>query len=236
MTPGAALAQVVNCHDHISRAPIAAAAPTAKARPARVHRVRPAAAARPRAHRTHHAATAKAGPKRITRAHRVRPRPAARPAVGPAPTPYLLAAQSVAVPVTYALIHVTTCANAAPTLRLMSLRGQPAPAIEDVGPPVIGIVPEPGGTTFIDTPGPDGLFPGSGFPPGGGPGGGVTSPGGGVVPPGGGEPPIVAPPTPPTEPPIAVPEPAAWALMLLGFGAVGAALRRRGRLAGSQRN
>jgi hypothetical protein len=32
-----------------------------------------------------------------------------------------------------------------------------------------------------------------------------------------------------------VPEPAAWALMLVGFGAVGAALRRR-RLAASPRN
>ncbi|HEY1926447.1 MAG TPA: PEP-CTERM sorting domain-containing protein [Caulobacteraceae bacterium] len=54
-------------------------------------------------------------------------------------------------------------------------------------------------------------------PPGGGttpPGGGTTPPGGGTLPPpgGGGSPPTV-------------PEPTAWALFLIGVGAVGAALR-----------
>jgi len=54
-----------------------------------------------------------------------------------------------------------------------------------------------------------------------------------------GQPPFVAPPPgppggpdrppvqPPETPPGGVPEPASWALMILGFGAVGASLRRR---------
>jgi hypothetical protein len=55
-------------------------------------------------------------------------------------------------------------------------------------------------------------------PGGGGPGGGATPPGGGggvIIPnPPGGNP-------PPTPPPPPVPEPATWAMMLLGFGLVG---------------
>jgi hypothetical protein len=61
---------------------------------------------------------------------------------------------------------------------------------------------------------------GGGFP--GFPGGIVP-----VVPPG---PPVtpIDPPTPPPPPPVpAVPEPGTWALMLIGFGLCGAALRRR---------
>ena len=67
-------------------------------------------------------------------------------------------------------------------------------------------------------------------PPGGGVPGGPPSvpqiplPGGG----GGIGPPIVTPenPTPPTTQPPAVPEPATWAMMILGFGFTGLAVRR----------
>lgn len=97
-------------------------------------------------------------------------------------------------------------------------------------------------------------FPGSGGGAGGGVPGVPTEPvipGGPtppivtppvVTPPDGGQPPIVLPPTggdnptppgvtPPIEgggvPTAAVPEPATWAMMILGFGLVGAAARRR---------
>lgn len=61
-------------------------------------------------------------------------------------------------------------------------------------------------------------------PGGGGPGGGTGSPGGG-----GGGPPAQPPPTQPTPPsaPPAVPEPATWAMLILGFGVTGVAFRRR---------
>jgi hypothetical protein len=45
-------------------------------------------------------------------------------------------------------------------------------------------------------------------------------------------PPVFAPPqSAGLDQPSGAPEPGAWALMILGFGGVGAALRRRGRLA-----
>lgn len=85
----------------------------------------------------------------------------------------------------------------APALPMASLNTQP---------PLAGfIVPPPGG-------GGGGLV----SPPGGGGGGGVSPPGGTETFPSG-----------PREPvPSAVPEPASWALMLLGFGLVGWRARR----------
>ena len=68
-------------------------------------------------------------------------------------------------------------------------------------------------------------------PPGGGkipppPGGGTTPPGGGSEPPGGGTTPPGGGPTPPGGGSVpGVPEPAAWALFMIGAGAIGAALR-----------
>lgn len=56
--------------------------------------------------------------------------------------------------------------------------------------------------------------PGGGNPGGGNPGGG--NPGGGN--PGGGDPPMAA-----------VPEPATWAMLIVGFGVIGAGMRRRPR-------
>ena len=52
--------------------------------------------------------------------------------------------------------------------------------------------------------------------PGGGGGGGITT--------------LVTPPTPPTSVP-GVPEPATWAMMIIGFGLLGGLLRRRRRTA-----
>lgn len=69
-----------------------------------------------------------------------------------------------------------------------------------------------------------------GFSPPGLGGGIIVGPGGGgVTPPTTAEPPIVI--TPPTIVPPAVPEPGTWAMMLIGFGAVGVALRRRRKIA-----
>lgn len=81
----------------------------------------------------------------------------------------------------------------------------------DFAPPVIG-----GGAGSPFVPGTPG---GGGFvfvPPGGG--GGSPPPTGGG---GGGTPP------PPPPPPSAVPEPATWLLMIIGFGVIGGALRRK---------
>ena len=78
-------------------------------------------------------------------------------------------------------------------------------------PPVVGTPGGPGSPG-----GPPAFFP----PPGGGGGGG----GGVFIPP-----PIVTTAVPPPPATSAVPEPASWAMMLLGFGMIGAALRRKVR-------
>lgn len=74
---------------------------------------------------------------------------------------------------------------------------------------------------------------GGGFiiaPPGGGSGG--SPGGGGVIPPGPAPTPIAtASPTPTPTPPVsAVPEPATWLMLIIGFGLLGGALRQRQRV------
>ena len=72
---------------------------------------------------------------------------------------------------------------------------------------------------------PGGLVPNAGTPVSGGGGSGGGFPGGGG--PGAGNPPGGTPPTgtPPTPGPV--PEPSTWALLIIGFFSVGAALRKR---------
>jgi hypothetical protein len=98
----------------------------------------------------------------------------------------------------------------------------PPPGSPAIVPPVAAplynavTTPPPGATTVGESP--PTFFPAMAPPPGGG----------FVVPP------IVTqvtPPLPPEVPPPAVPEPASWAMMLIGFGFVGWTIRRRGRAA-----
>jgi hypothetical protein len=89
-----------------------------------------------------------------------------------------------------------------------------APAIFVPGAPV-------GGAAFVDSgPGFGLLPPPPGFGVGGGGGGFV------VAPPG-----TITPETPPAALPPPIPEPATWMTVILGFAAMGGAIRRRARLA-----
>ena len=87
------------------------------------------------------------------------------------------------------------------------VNGTPTPV------PVVATAPLPGG-------GPPVVFPGITPPPGGG--GGIIIPPIVEVPPV--TPPVIPPVIPPTIP--GVPEPASWAMMLLGFALIGQAIRR----------
>ena len=113
---------------------------------------------------------------------------------------------------------------------LVSLVGPltPAPAVEflpvDAAPAAPSIP-----TLALTVPGGSGGFTpvGGGFIGGGGGGGGSGGGGDGIVPP------------PPAPPPVAaVPEPSTWTLLLIGFAAVGASIRRSnktGKLSGPDR-
>lgn len=131
----------------------------------------------------------------------------------------------------------------------------PPVSMARVGPAAGPIVAAPAGLaaipsdvlslgTVLPTPG---TAPGVGFVPSPSPGGGgvIIGPGGGSGgAPGGGGGAIVPTPTPtptftppvsvtptPTPPPMsAVPEPATWLMLIVGFGAVGSALRKRRRV------
>jgi hypothetical protein len=103
------------------------------------------------------------------------------------------------------------------------------------GPPGGGGVPPRGGSVL--PPGEGGILPpDDGIPPVDG-----VPPVDGIppvvdLPPGGDIPPDIGRPTPPgnggevPRPPAAVPEPAAWMSMIVGFGAIGTMLRRRRKL------
>lgn len=234
----AAPAVAADCVEQMSRIPIASAGPSpAGPYRAAMLRTKPKAAAprapRPRAMmaRTADGAVRKAKPVRKASAHRApRKGPSgvkrvARAASSPAPlpvrqpTPVAAAAADLATPASFALIKTTVCqggpgaqagGGASPTI----FPGSPAPGVEtyepDVAPPI------PGTETETET-----VIPPVVLPEGPGPGG--PTGGTGVFPP-----PPGPPPGPPVEPPTTpVPEPGTWALMILGFGAMGARLRAR---------
>jgi len=99
-------------------------------------------------------------------------------------------------------------------------------------PPAAAIAPPPQAPLFATVAGPPEVIPPVGGVPGGSFGppvfSNIPSPGGGGG--GGGfAPPIITTVTPqvPVTPVAPVPEPASWGMMLLGFGLMGAVLRRR---------
>lgn len=105
----------------------------------------------------------------------------------------------------FALVRTTACTTGGtPGGRLMPLLGSPGDGL----PPSESFLPADGGV----------LVPPPFGPPFGEDEGPIL-----VVPP--------VPPFPPGPPTAAVPEPSAWALLILGFGAVGTCLRRRRRAA-----
>ncbi|TAJ69604.1 MAG: PEP-CTERM sorting domain-containing protein [Phenylobacterium sp.] len=135
--------------------------------------------------------------------------PVAAPALR-RPTPMPVAARDLATPLSYALIATTVC-EAGPPAAAPVVVALAAP----VGPfdlPSDSFIPGTGTETLLPPivgPG----FPGLDGPPAGGPGT---------------EPPIVAPPVfePPPGVPAPAPEPGTWALLIVGFGLIGARLRR----------
>lgn len=118
--------------------------------------------------------------------------------------PAPLMASALATPVT-----VTVCENPT-TVAALTEAGTPG------WPP--GVL-APAGDTRVAGPPP--FPPGGVFPPGGPP----------FAPPGDEGPPLVVTPLAPPTGPGGVPEPASWAMMILGFGVVGAVARRRRRSA-----
>ena len=107
---------------------------------------------------------------------------------------------------------------------------QPVEDVASLGalPPVVSLADEivnavaPGSALPPLASGPGIFIPGTGSGGGGGGGGTGGGPGGG----GGGGGGVII--TPPPVPPVinAVPEPSTWALLILGFGAIGASIRR----------
>lgn len=120
----------------------------------------------------------------------------------------------------------TKLAKAGPEERVLSEVRDRDPGIGGALPPDPGLLPDaalPGSRIGDGLPGgPAGGFAPFGLPfaPPGGPGDGFI--------PGGGTPPFVPPPT---NPPVsAVPEPGTWMVLILGFFAVGWAMRHRAHL------
>ena len=203
----------------MSRIPIAsvapAAAPTYRANMLRRAAVRPQTPRPARAHRAH-----AVRPGVVKAVHRRSRKAATAPAIAArTPTPFAVAQEEAATPAAYALIGTTICESAMASGPVIGdndagYGGAPL-SPEDVGKPAAGLTPivdgigdGPGG--FIDYPAPEDeptLFP----PVGGG----------------GGNPPLQPPLFPPDLPVAGVPEPATWALFMVGFGGIGAAMRRR---------
>jgi hypothetical protein len=226
--PQVASAADPNCVHGFSRIPMSGVAPVA-APPSRAMMARggvaasPAKAAKPRLKAKRAAVRrAHAKPVRVRKAvHHPRPKAAKKairvaaapaPRRGPAPTPMAAAARDLATPATFALIATTICETGpAAGPRAYSLLG---------GPPAAALPPEVPGVGRPDEVVPVTFFPPVGPPPDEEP---II-----LFPPG--QPPVGPPVVPPVGPPLtpgAVPEPGTWALMILGFGLVGAALRRR---------
>ncbi|WP_068875895.1 MULTISPECIES: PEPxxWA-CTERM sorting domain-containing protein [unclassified Phenylobacterium] len=179
-------------------------AATPAAAPGRARASRPRAGGPPKARAVRKAAAHRSARKAGAGRRRLA---VAAPARAPAlrrPTPMLAAARDLATPVAYALIATTIC-EAGPAA------AAPAPPDGASGLPGDGVIPAADMETVLPPilgPGFLGLEPSFGDP--------------------GGEPPVIAPPIPP--PPLApVPEPGTWALMILGFGLMGARLRRAGQ-------
>lgn len=213
------------CETRVSRLPMAMASPVPPGAAFRAHMVRvaPAAAAAPRpkartarakARPAVHRARRPSAGKTVSHARRAKPPAAAVASLAPEPTaprraPFI-APVAVAAPDTapgFALIESTICesgvASGVPVIPLpraaMARGGQSLLPPESVEGP---IPDEEGGFVTGPPTGPGPVGPGFFFPP-------------------------IQPLNPPGGTPVAVPEPGAWALMILGFGAVGWRLRRR---------
>lgn len=124
----------------------------------------------------------------------------------------------------------TKLAKAGPEERVLSEVRDRDPGIGDppAAPPASGLLPDaalPGAPAEGALPG--GGDPGGSFAPFGLPFGPPGGPGDSFVPGGPGGPPFVPPPTGPVS---AVPEPGTWAVLILGFFAVGWAMRRRAQM------
>lgn len=218
------------CVEQMTRMPIAAAAPAAGASAYRANMMRratPAAAGTRKrspkakssgveARSVRKAGAHRAARKRTPTLRRAAARaPVAAPVAAPSlrqPTPMPVAAREVATPLAYALIATTVC--------------------ETGPPPVAAAIPTSDGVSGLPT---DGFSPGidtaTRLPPIGDPGlpivDGPPSGGSGTTPPVIAPPPLAPPPLdPPPVVPAPVPEPGTWALMILGFGLMGAKLRR----------
>lgn len=222
LAAGLALADPAHagCIEKMSRMPIAAApaaapvyrasmmrgglAATPAAAPGRARASKPKAGRPTKARSLRKAAVHRSARKAASGRRRVA---AAAPVGAPAlrqPTSMPVAARDLATPLAYALIATTIC-EAGPA----AAAAAPAAPDQALGLPGDGLIPGADTETALSP------IVGPGFlgadPPFGGPGG---------------EPHVTVPPIPAPPPLAPVPEPGTWALMILGFGLMGARLRR----------
>lgn len=177
------------------------------AAPIRARAIKAKAAGGVRKARLTHTAVRRAKRKATPALRRVA---AATPVAAPTlrqPTPMPVAARDLATPLAYALIATTICEAGPPPAMAAPAASAGAPDL-----PADGFTPGTETETVLPpTFGPG--FPSVDGPPAAGPGT---------------EPPVIAPPVfvPPPAGPAPVPEPGTWALMIVGFGLMGARLRR----------